>query len=162
MAEVILGLGGNTGDRLKNLTVAGGLLTKELGIIIAFSPVVESEPWGFKSASWFLNQILVFQTSLSASRVMAICLDVEEAMGRKRSGIYSDRAMDIDILFYDKQVILEEDIIVPHPRLHERLFVLKPLQKIKPDLMHPVLGLSVKEMYEACQDQTKTNWFRPD
>ncbi len=162
MAEVILGIGGNTGDRSKNLTLAGLLLADELGIITMRSPVIESEPWGFQSESWFLNQILVFETSLNVSRVLAICLDVEEAMGRKRSGVYSDRVMDVDILFCGNQVIVEEGVTVPHPRLHERLFILKPLEKIKPDLIHPVSGLTVKEMYQACGDQTQTRWLIAD
>ncbi len=162
MAEVILGLGGNTGDRLDNLLLASNLLSDKMGKLLVYSPIVESEPWGFSSQNLFLNQILIFDTNLKPSQVIKICLDTEVDLGRKRSGVYTDRLMDIDILFYDNQLIIAEDLTIPHPRLHERLFILMPLNKIRPSLIHPVLKLSVKEMLDNCKDKTETNWFKSD
>lgn len=162
MAEVILGIGGNDGDRLKNLLLAGGLLSDKIGKMTACSPIVESEPWGYKSQNWFLNQILIFDTNLKPAQLIKICLDTEEVLGRVRTGVYTDRLMDIDILFYDDQLISEENLSIPHPRLHERLFILKPLEKIRPLLIHPIIGLTVKKMLDACEDTCEANWFEAD
>ena len=162
MVEVILGIGGNTGDRLKNLLLAGGLLADKLGAITAFSPIVESEPWGFNSQNWFLNQILILETSQSPGELIETCLAIEEILGRKRTDSYSDRIMDIDILFYGNQIITDQNLTIPHPRLHLRSFILKPLENLRPELIHPIMGLSVKEMLESCTDTTVCNWFRPD
>ena len=160
MAEVILGIGGNTGDRLTNLMLASGLLNERLGSITGFSPIIESEPWGFQTDNWFLNQILVVETNTRPDQLLKVCLDIETIMGRHRTKTYSDRIMDIDILFYDELVFSEGGLIIPHPRLHERLFVLKPLYSIRPKQIHPVLGLTVQEMLETCEDDSKTKWFK--
>ena len=162
MAQVIIGLGGNTGDRIKNLLLAGGLLVERVGRIVEFSPIIESEPWGFQSENCFLNQILIMETALSPSKVLEECLAIEQTLGRQRTVDYSDRRMDIDILFYDDLVIAEEGMIIPHPRLHERLFILMPLVHLRPDFIHPILGLSTKKMLESCSDTTKTNWYKAD
>ncbi len=160
MAEVILGIGGNSGDRLTNLMLVGGLLFDRLGSITYYSPIIESEPWGFQSDNWFLNQILVVETEAKPAQLLRVCLDIEAFLGRHRTKTYSDRIMDIDILFYDDIVLSEEGLIIPHPRLHERLFILKPLNSIRPKHVHPVLGLTVQELLESCEDDSKTKWFK--
>lgn len=162
MCEVILGIGGNTGDRLKNLLMTGGLLADRAGCIVAFSPIVESEAWGFQSENWFLNQILIIETSLRPDELLEVCQDIEAKLGRTRAADYSDRRMDIDILFYDNMVLSEGELIIPHPRLHQRLFILKPLAFLRPDYIHPGFGMSIKEMLDSCTDTTKTNWYRSD
>lgn len=81
-------------------------------------------------------------------------------MGRERTSSYSDRSMDIDILFYDDQVISDDQLIIPHPRLHRRLFVLMPLASICPELKHPVLGSTINELLDSCDDDSETRWFK--
>lgn len=162
MTEVIIGIGGNVGDRLKNLVDAASMLNDRVGPIKEYSPVIESEPWGYESSNWFLNQVLVIESSLGAADILRQSLMIEALMGRERSGIYTDRTMDIDLLFYGDLIIAEEKLTIPHPRLHERLFILKPLVEIRPDMVHPLLDLRMWELLKACKDKTKTSWFKAD
>ena len=160
MARVILGIGGNSGDRLENLMLAGGLIYDRLGKIVIFSPIIQSEPWGFQSENKFLNQVLVVETEARPDQLLKVCLGIETQFGRQRTGEYSDRRMDIDILFYDDMIISEEELTIPHPRLQERLFVLKPLASICPEFIHPVSGLTIKELLKSCDDNSETSWFK--
>jgi len=160
MAEVILGIGGNEGDRLRNLLLAGGRLSEKLGMITAFSPVIESEPWGFSSEKWFLNQILIIETESDPGYLLEVCNEVEKMFGRERTASYTDRSMDIDILFYNGLVLKKESLEIPHPRLHDRLFILKPLVLLRPDLIHPVLGMSIAELLNTCRDKSRTRWLK--
>ena len=160
MAEVIIGIGGNLGDRLSNLLKGGGFLAQKIGNITAFSPVIESEPWGFDSDNKFLNQILIFETELSPIDILKVCLETEQKFGRQRSTCYIDRVIDIDILFYNDDIIKEDVLTVPHPRIQDRLFILKPLEQIRPGLIHPVSGKSVIEMLAECPDKSATSWLK--
>lgn len=162
MARLILGIGGNQGDREKNLLLAGDFIRDRLGRITAVSPIIESEAWGYKSDNYFLNRVLIVETGHTPGECLGICHEIEEAMGRQRSSYYTDRSMDIDILFYDNIIYPDEKLLIPHPRLHKRTFVLKPLEKILPDLIHPLLGISVRELLALCEDETKTTWYKTD
>ncbi len=140
--------------------LAGRLINDRLGKIAIFSPIIESEPWGFQSDNWFLNQILVVETDAKPARLLEVCLEIEAYLGRHRATAYIDRIMDIDILFYDNLVLSKEGLVIPHPRLHERLFILKLLTSICPEFVHPVLGLTIQELLEFCEDDSKTKWFK--
>ena len=110
----------------------------------------ESEAWGFESDDRFLNQALVVETALDAERLLDACQQIEREMGRVRTpgAEYSSRTMDIDILFYENRVISTERLIVPHPRLEQRDFVLAPLEEVLPGLVHPVSGKTVRQLRE--------------
>lgn len=162
MERVILGIGGNTGDRLKNLGIVNDIIEERVGSVILSSPIIESEPWGYESNNYFLNQILVVETEKKPDLLLSLCTDIETSLGRQRKANYADRTMDIDILFYGQLVYEQKGLIIPHPRLHERLFILKPLVSIYPDFLHPLMGKTAKELLESCKDKSKTWWFEED
>ena len=154
MAEALLGLGSNLGDRIQNMTKAINMLNESAIIIRSCSSVYETDPWGFDSGDSFLNAVVAVSTPLTPAGLLSAILNIETLMGRERSGEgYVSRIIDIDILFYDSLVINEEGLRIPHPLLHERRFVLVPLKDLVPDFIHPVTGKSVKEMLLQCLDR---------
>lgn len=153
-----LGLGSNLGDRLANLNATWTRLSTHESIeAISASPVYESKAHlqtGQSSAPDFLNAVLQIETSLAAEDLLAFCLTVERAMGRVReSGKWLPRTVDIDILLFDQQVRADGMLTLPHPRLHERRFVLQPLFDLNPDLhIPPPIDQSVRQLLEDCSD----------
>ncbi len=153
MAKVYLSTGSNEGDRLNSLVDAAKLIEKQIGTIINLSPVVESEPMGFEAETNFYNQVLLVETNLSPQQIIKALLEIELKLGRVRSGhYYSSRIIDIDILFYDEIQVADDNLVIPHPRLHERNFVLKPLMAIAPGYIHPVLKKTISELHSLLAD----------
>lgn len=149
MAKVYFSTGSNQGDRLNSLVQAAELIENKIGLILDYSPVVESEPWGFEADTTFYNQVLEVETELNPQQLLNLILEIESTLGRKRSGNqYSSRTIDIDILFYDDQQICEDNLIIPHPLLHKRKFVLQPLCSFKPNLIHPVFKTSITHLLD--------------
>jgi len=148
MAEnvVFLGLGSNLGDRGENIKKAIEHLKDKIRIE-KVSSIIETEPYGFVDQPKFLNCVLKGTTVLSPLELLEFVLDIENKMGRKRLFKWGPRNIDIDILFYDDCVIDTENLKIPHPELHKRLFVLEPLCEIEKDFVHPVLKKSVYELY---------------
>ncbi len=146
---VYLALGSNLGDRLANLKQAIGALTPQLEVK-AKSYVYETPPWGYEDQPKFLNQVVKAKTYLEPEPLLKHLKRLEVALGRKESFPNGPRLIDIDILFFDEVVLNTPMLIVPHPRLQERGFVLMPLMDIAPDLVHPVSKRSVREMAETC------------
>lgn len=148
MASVYLGLGSNLGDKDANFRQAIEQIEKQIGPIVARSVFFVSEPWGFESKNFFLNACVAADTALSPKDTLSLLKGIEKTMGRpeKTPGAYMDRVIDLDILFYDDLVLESEKLILPHPLLHKRIFVLKPLAEIAPDLMHPVLRKTIREL----------------
>jgi 2-amino-4-hydroxy-6-hydroxymethyldihydropteridine diphosphokinase len=155
-SRVIIGLGSNLNDRFAALSRALTLLKEEAGDIVAASSVWETEPWGFDADDQFLNMVVVLETGKQPRQLMQLFRSLEGRMGRKRSGggRYESRIIDIDILLWQERVILMPGLEVPHPRLADRRFVLEPLNEVAPDAMHPVTGLTVKEMLALCDDRS--------
>jgi len=154
MEEVILSLGSNMGDRAGNLRRAVALIGEGAGTVTAVSSVYETEPWGFSADTPFYNMAAIVQTTLAPPEFLAVLLAIEEKLGRVReSGTerYTSRPIDIDILFFGDQIIDTEGLTVPHPRLHERMFVLAPLNEIAPDKVHPVLSMKVSAIFDGFQ-----------
>jgi 2-amino-4-hydroxy-6-hydroxymethyldihydropteridine diphosphokinase len=156
MVKVFLSTGSNLGDRMISLVRAAKLIDKLIGKVIEYSPVVESEPWGFESDTNFYNQVLVVETELAPREMLIKLLEIEKMLGRVReSASYSSRSIDIDILFYGNLQIDGDNLCIPHPRLHLRKFVLQPLAIIAPDFIHPVLKNSVTELLYQVDDQSE-------
>lgn len=153
MNEVYLELGGNEGDRLFNLQRAVNEISENIGTIDKQSSVYETPPWGFESEQWFYNQIVCVKTSCEALVVLEELLKIEKKLGRIRGNQqYCSRTIDIDILFFNVAVFNLPDLIVPHPRLHLRKFVLVPMCEIAPDFIHPVIGKTMTTLLQQCTD----------
>ena len=153
---VFLGIGGNLGDRLANLRSSIELIGERIGKVEKISSVYLSEPWGFKHAKYFTNIVAKVRTYLSAEETLSTALQIEAELKRTRSGNgYEGRTMDIDILFFNDDIISTERLIVPHPLICQRLFVLLPMQEIEPDYVHPQNGKTMHELTELCTDKGK-------
>ncbi len=154
MAIVYLGLGTNIGNRRGNLVKAAALLAERVGDILALSGSMETEPWGFESENLFLNAAIKMETPLTPDELLSATQAIEREMGRekKSDGTYHDRVIDIDILLYDNRVIEQLGLIVPHPLMQERLFVMAPLAEIAPFERHPLLGQTFMELADSLRD----------
>ena len=146
---VYLALGSNLGNRLANLKEAIAALPPQMEVN-AKSAVYETPPWGYEDQPKFLNQVIRAKTYLDPEPLLKHLKRLEVALGRKESFPNGPRLIDMDILFYDDLVLNRAALSIPHPRLHERGFVLLPLMDIDPDLVHPINKKSVREMAAAC------------
>lgn len=159
MAHVVyLGLGSNLGDRFLNLKAAQTALAPHLRILAA-SPVYETAPWGYVDQPSFLNQVLHLETDLAPIALLATLKQAEVGLGRKASFRYGPRLIDIDILFYDDLVMASPDLVIPHPRLAERAFVLVPLADLAPEFPHPILGKTICELLSSV-DASQVHLFK--
>jgi 2-amino-4-hydroxy-6-hydroxymethyldihydropteridine diphosphokinase len=151
---VYLLTGSNLGDKKMYLSQAKQDLCRLVGKLLAESSVYESEPWGFVAENTFLNQVLMYETTLSPNEILQTIKTIEAETGRihTKNG-YSSRNLDIDILFYDSITLNSTDLTIPHPLLHKRRFTLLPLSEIAPNLIHPVLNMSVKQLLKKCEDK---------
>lgn len=153
MPVAYLMTGSNLGNRAENLAKAKDAITTNAGRILFCSTVYISDPWGFANQHRFLNQLLVTETDKTGRELMNQCLEIEKKLGRIRDDFQnSPRTIDIDILFYGNDIIKEEDLVIPHPRLHLRNFCLIPLMEIHPALVHPVFEKTVWQLYRDCPD----------
>lgn len=155
--EIVLLLGGNLGDSRGYIRNALSLLEQRLGTIFHQSYFYKTTSWGFNSSD-FLNLAVSIDTNLEALDCLAITQEIEEELGRYKyndSDGYSDRSIDIDIMFYGHQIIETKNLTIPHPRIQERNFVLIPLAEIIPDFQHPILKLSISELTQKCKDTSK-------
>lgn len=152
---IYLSLGSNLGNKLFNLQRAVLLLQKELGTILKISGVYKSKSWGFEGED-FLNACLSAETEYTPAEVLHIILKVEQDMGRLRSKGegFQSRIIDIDLLYYNSEIIQTDDLSVPHPQMHLRRFVLKPLADIAPQFYHPELGKDTRNLLQECKDKT--------
>ena len=158
MARVCLSLGSNLGPRETYLRKALQALDKELGSLVKCSSFYETLPWGFSSDSLFLNAAACYDTLLSPEEVLAVTQQIEKSLGRKeksRQGQYADRCIDIDILLYDDRVMQTPDMILPHPHMAERMFVLEPLAEIMPHLLHPLLRKTILQLKEELAERSE-------
>ena len=154
--QLILSLGGNLGNKALIFSETSNLIENKIGNVVKASPVYETPPWGFETENRFWNQVLVVETSLDPIEVLQKIRVIEKHFGRERkAGIYLSRKMDIDILFYDNEIIQTEKLTIPHPLMEKRRFVLVPLCDILPDLVHPENGKLLREMLAECSDTSE-------
>ena len=157
MNEVYLCLGGNLGNCLANLNRACELIAGRVGRIMRQSSVYQSQAWGMDKAPDFFNQVIKVETTLSAKDLIIVLLEIEKILGRERTETvrYQNRLMDIDILFFNSEIIKTDTLEIPHPRLHLRNFVLLPLEEIAANFIHPVLKKTITELVKLSPDKGK-------
>lgn len=146
LATVYLALGSNVGQRLEHMRSALQFLKAKGIIIMAKSPVYENRAVGMQNADPFLNAVIKAQTSLKPEELLDVCLSIETQLGRKRTTAWSPRTIDLDILLYEEIYLETEHLCLPHPRMLERDFVLKPLMDVAPDLV--LNGQSIRSFFE--------------
>lgn len=149
MAQVYLALGSNQGDRKALLHQAIDAIDRSLGRVDSISSFIETEPWGFTSPHPFLNTTLLLSTELTPLELLDATQAIERELGRWQKSDqagYTDRPIDIDLLFYEDLILESPRLTLPHPLLHRRAFVLDPLLEIAPDLLHPILGKTITEL----------------
>lgn len=152
MHKVFLSLGGNLGDRQANLNKALTAIASKIGIVLAVSSIYETKAWGIENQPDFLNQVIVVETILSPQQTLEAALAIELEMGRIREQKWYTRIIDIDLLFFDQQIIATESLTIPHPFISQRNFVLAPLAEIAPNYLHPLTQESITTLYKNSKD----------
>ena len=152
MRKIYLSIGSNKGNRYSFIKEALRLIQKDMGKVILMSKIYETKSWGFQSDD-FLNICIMIKSDLLPSELLNKLKNIEDKMGRIRNPTkILAREIDIDILFYSDKIVNDEDLIIPHPRLHLRNFVLYPLNDIASDFIHPILLKPINELLEECKD----------
>ena len=147
-----LALGSNLGDKRTNLSRAVSLIRERVGRVVCLSCFYETVPWGYASANTYLNAALEVETTLSPQEVLVITQAIERTLGREKKSMnreYFDRPIDIDLLLMDELVVESDVLTLPHPLMHERLFVMEPMVEIAPTVMHPVLQKTICEIFNS-------------
>jgi 2-amino-4-hydroxy-6-hydroxymethyldihydropteridine diphosphokinase len=149
-----IGIGSNLGDALQNCRLAiCAIRAEKRNHVAAVSPFYRTEPVGRKDQNWFVNAVAALETSLNPRDLLHLLQGVENEMGRVRQERWGPRVIDLDILFYGDRVLREEDLEIPHPRLHTRRFVLLPLGAIAPNLRHPLLNQTVSQLLSILPEE---------
>jgi 2-amino-4-hydroxy-6-hydroxymethyldihydropteridine diphosphokinase len=159
--NIFLSLGSNLGDRLSNLSLCVNLIGTELGPVINLSTIYETEPWGKSNQPNYLNQAIQIETYLEPSELLSACQHIEREMGRQRDEKWGARLIDIDIIYFGDKILTSDRLIVPHPRIAERKFVLAPLNEISPAFLHPIHQKSNQELLSKCKDVLAVKFFQP-
>ncbi len=154
MNTAILLIGGNLGDPESNLRRAVQLIGERAGRVAQQSALYQTAPWGVIDQPDYLNQGLEIATELDAHSLLTCTLEIERTIGRVRQEKWGSRVIDIDLIFFNGDIISLPDLKVPHPRMHLRRFVLGPLNDIIPDYLHPVMHKTVRQLWESCPDDS--------
>ena len=160
-SNIYILLGSNLGDREQHLSKAREKIQKAGCAITRTSSIYQTSPWGKTNQPDFLNQVICITTKFNALELLGILLQIETALGRIRSEKWGERTIDIDILFYDNQVIAREDLTIPRPGISSRRFTLVPLCEIAAEFIHPVLQENLKTLLEKCPDLSLVEKFKP-
>lgn len=155
MAIAYLSLGSNKGDRIGFVQQAAGLLGNDENIsIVRSSAFYETEPWNMNTQNWFVNAVIEIKTKYSPQELLKVCQNTEKKLGRehKTGNDYEDRTIDIDILFYNDEIINEENLTIPHKYIHLRAFNLVPMLELNADFVHPVLHKTISQMHNDLEN----------
>jgi 2-amino-4-hydroxy-6-hydroxymethyldihydropteridine diphosphokinase len=154
--DVYIGIGSNLGDPIENCLRGIDYIASKDGVtLLKASSFYRTEPVGIEEQPWFINAVIQVKTLISPEIFLGIIQEIETSMGRKRKIRWAPRVIDLDILIFGELIIERDDLIVPHPLLHERRFVLEPLYEIAPNLIHPSLGVPIKALLEGLKDDKK-------
>lgn len=157
--NIFLGLGSNQGDRELNLKNSIKLLNSRVGKVLNTSGIYESEPWGVKNQNYFLNQVIEIETHIDPNDLLNICKKIEYDMGRKPEIRWGKRIIDIDILYYQSKIINQENLKIPHKLMHDRKFVMIPLNELNENHLHPILKITNKEILNKCIDSCNVKYY---
>lgn len=161
MNEVYIGIGSNLGDRGKNIKEAINLINNHpLLKVIKISPIYETEPVGVKKQAWFLNLVVGIETSLLSQELLSVLEGIESKLGKKIERKWGARTIDLDILLYDDIILNLPNLQIPHKLMHRRAFVLVPLAQIAPNIIHPILNKTIKELLDELTDNSKVILWR--
>lgn len=155
-------LGSNLGDRIGQISHAKQLIIEQVGNIIAESSVYETQPWGVEDQPWFINQVIAISSPLEPDELIYSVKKIEKQAGRLPNEQWHARHIDIDILLAGDLVLEQEGLTIPHPLFHTRNFTLIPLMEIGANLIHPLLGISIEELYLECRDTGEVYIFNAD
>lgn len=161
MKQTFLQLGTNLGNRIANLHNARFAIQQEVGKVVQSSKIYETAAWGILDQASFLNQVLEVHTDLSPESLLTRLQAIEQKMGRQTTRKWGERLIDLDILFYETAIIDQADLIIPHPELQNRKFVLVPLAEIAANFIHPVLSFSIQHLLQTTSDQLSVTVFDP-
>jgi 2-amino-4-hydroxy-6-hydroxymethyldihydropteridine diphosphokinase len=152
VATAYIGIGSNLGNRQENCLHALELLGEKGIIVKKRSSIHETEPWGVKDQPRFINMAVEIETGLDPKELLKILKNIERELGRKESFKWGPRSIDLDILLFEDIILKEDDLEIPHPSMHERDFVLKPLCEIAPDRIHPVLNKKICDLVQGLEN----------
>ena len=152
MNTVFLQLGSNMDNRNAYLKNANKLIAEEIGAIQKKSKIYESVPWGVENQNNYLNQVLEIKSEFSAEEVLGKVLQIEDKIGRIRDEKWGERIIDIDILLFNDSIVEKDGICIPHIHLHNRRFVLIPLNEVAPSFIHPKYNKTIEELLSECKD----------
>jgi 2-amino-4-hydroxy-6-hydroxymethyldihydropteridine diphosphokinase len=158
--ECYIALGANLKDRYTQIQRAKRLINVHIGSIIRESSLYNTAPWGELDQEDFLNQCILIHTSFAPDLLIKECQRIEKYLGKEKTSKYGPRSIDIDILLIDQMILNIEGLTVPHPKLHERNFVLIPLAEIAETVIHPVFHKTISQLKKACDDQGKVELYK--
>lgn len=152
MKGIYLILGSNLGDKFLSVQKAANIIRKRLGIIEAESAIYETEPWGYSKQPNFLNKVIKLNTHFPPEELLKQLKSIESELGRMPKERWKERLIDIDILYYGEKIVNTENLVIPHPEIANRKFVLIPMNELAPEETHPVNGKTQRQMLEECKD----------
>ena len=159
MNTVYFLLGSNIGNSEEQLYLAMAAIENEIGKVIHTSSIYQTAAWGKKDQPDFLNQVIIVETNLSAEKNLSVIFAIEEKMGRVRTEKNAPRIIDIDILFFNEDIINQKNLVVPHPQIQNRRFVLVPLNELSPDYIHPLFNKTIHQLLKECHDELNVRKF---
>lgn len=162
MNVAYLCLGGNIGNRETSIQLAISEINKIIGQVVSASHIYQTEAWGVVNQQAYLNICIKVYTEINSSELILKLLDIEKNLGRERNSneIYASRTIDIDILFFNNEIVSNQTLTIPHPRLHLRKFVLIPLCEIIPNYLHPILNKSILNLLNECDDDLDVTLYK--